>query len=71
VCGISARNTKNVHNRYYYRNQNYAWWILARDTKVVRTSYWRDREVMHSGYRCEENDLYCGVVVHAKYGHIG
>jgi hypothetical protein len=24
---------------------------------------------MHSSYRCTEHDLYCGVVVHAKYGH--
>jgi hypothetical protein len=48
-----------------------AWWILARDTKVVRTSYWHDKEVMHSGYRCAEHDLPCGVVVHAKYGCTG
>jgi hypothetical protein len=52
-------------------NQNCAWWILARDTKVVCTSYWRDREVIHIGYRCVEHALPYGVVVHAKYGCTG
>jgi hypothetical protein len=33
-------------------NQNCVRWILARDTKVVCTSYWCDREVIHIGYRC-------------------
>jgi hypothetical protein len=43
----------------------------VRDTKVVRASYWRDKEVMHSGYRCAEHDLPCGVAAHAKYGCTG
>jgi hypothetical protein len=43
-------------------------WILACEIKVVRASYWRDREVMHNGYRCVEHDLPCGVDVHDKYG---
>jgi hypothetical protein len=44
--------------------------IGARHKSSAR-SYWRDREVMHSGYRCAEHDLPCGVVVHAKYGCTG
>jgi hypothetical protein len=49
-------------------NQNCVWWILARDTKVVRTNYWRDREVIHIYYSCVEHALLYGVVSHAKYG---
>jgi hypothetical protein len=39
ATGNSARTKKLVQARDGYS---------ARDTKVVRTSYWRDREVMHS-----------------------
>jgi hypothetical protein len=43
VSGMSVRDTKN-----------YAWWILVCDIKVVRASYWRDREVMHNPFKvCE------------------
>jgi hypothetical protein len=34
------------------RYQNCAQWILAHNAKVVRASCRRDREEMHSGYRC-------------------
>jgi hypothetical protein len=47
-----VRDTKTVRNRYQCKNQNCAQWILARNAKVVRASYWRDKEEMHSGYRC-------------------
>jgi hypothetical protein len=36
------------------RSQNCARWVLARDIKVVRTSYWHDREVIHSGFKVQE-----------------
>jgi hypothetical protein len=49
-------------------NQNCAWWILVRDTKVVSIGYWRDREVIHIGYRCAEHALPYGVAEDAKYG---
>jgi hypothetical protein len=51
--------------------QNCARWVLARDIKVVRASYWRDKEVMHSGYRCAKHDLPCDVAAHGKYGCTG
>jgi hypothetical protein len=43
----------------------------VRDTKVVHTRYWHDKEVMHSGYRCAEHEFPCGVVAHAIYGCTG
>jgi hypothetical protein len=43
----------------------------VRETKVVHTIYWHDKEVMHSGYRCSEKDLPCVFAEHGKYGSIG
>jgi hypothetical protein len=42
--------------------------ILAHGTKVVRTKYWCNKEVVHTGYRCAVHALPYGVVAHAKYG---
>jgi len=39
--------------------------------KVVCTSYWRDKEVIHIGYRCVEHVLPYGINAHAKYGCTG
>jgi hypothetical protein len=36
-------------------------------TKALHCGYWHDREVMHNGYKCIEQELPCGVVVHVKY----
>jgi hypothetical protein len=42
--------TQNISAWY----KNCARWILASDIKVVHASYWRDREVIHSGFKvCE------------------
>jgi hypothetical protein len=35
----------------------------VRDTKVVCASYWHDREVMHSGYRCMQSTIYLVVLL--------
>jgi hypothetical protein len=52
-------------------NQNCVRWILPCDTKVVRTSYWCDIEVIHIGYRCTDLAIPYGVVAHDKYGCTG
>jgi hypothetical protein len=49
------------------RYKNCVWWKMARDTKVVH-SYWRNKEVMLSGYRCAKHDLPCVVSAQGKYG---
>jgi hypothetical protein len=33
----------------------------------VHTRYWCDKEVIHIGYRCDENVIPYGIVSHAKY----
>jgi hypothetical protein len=51
VCGTKTAATwMDISARY----KNCARWILARDIKVVRASYWRDREVIHSGFKVRE-----------------
>jgi hypothetical protein len=64
-------NTKIARNGYQCKNQNCAQWILVHGTKVVCTSYFRDKEVMHNGYKCVENDLPCDVVDHVEYCFTG
>jgi hypothetical protein len=56
VVDIGARHKSSAHQ------------LLARDTKVVSASYWRDIEVMHSGYMCMEHELPSSFSMHAKYG---
>jgi hypothetical protein len=48
-----ARQVKYKQN-ISAQSENCARWVLERDTKVVCTSYWRDREGIHSGFKvCE------------------
>jgi hypothetical protein len=44
-----VKGTQNINTWY----KNCARWILACDTKVVH-SYWRDREVIHNGFKVRE-----------------
>jgi hypothetical protein len=41
---------------------------LSATGNSARTKTVRDKEVMHSGYRCVEHNLPCGVAEDAKYG---
>jgi hypothetical protein len=55
-CTCSAQTkTMRVDINARYKNCTHGtktvWWILARDIKVVRASYWHDREVIHSGFK--------------------